>query len=304
MRSKGVENMDAVLRLPGDDYSTSEVARAQLASGSPEMARKANGASSGISAAIGSSGADAAHRAQDDFLATLAHELRNPLTPIAAALKLMALKDDTVFIYERGVITRQLANLSRLVDDMLDVVRASREGTQICYERCAIRSVLTHAAEITHHLMQLRRHKVSMTLPSDEIHCNGDPGRLVQVFSNLLTNAARYTPDGGRIEIRATIDGAACQIAVIDNGQGIAADVLPHLFDLYFQGIQVPEQARVGFGIGLNLVKDLVNRHGGSVSAHSQGVGRGSEFVVRLPLARALRSTNNYTTVTHESSHE
>ena len=293
--------MDAVSRLPADACSTADFARAQPANGSAEIARKTNGISAGTAPGIGSSDPEAAHRAQDDFLATLAHELRNPLTPIAAALKLMALKDDTVFIYERGVITRQLANLSRLVDDMLDVVRASRDGAQICYEQCAIRSVLTHAAEITNHLMQLRRHTMSMTLPSEEIHCNGDPGRLVQVFSNLLTNAARYTPDGGRIEIRATVDGAVCQIAVIDNGQGIAADVLPHLFDLYFQGIQAPEKARVGFGIGLNLVKDLVNRHGGSVSAYSQGVGRGSEFVVRLPLARAVQSTNSHTTVTHAS---
>ena len=204
-------------------------------------------------------------------------------------MKLKALKDDSVFKFERGVIAHQLASLTRLVDDMLDGARAARDGTKILHQRLAIRAVLADAAEIAAPMMQIRNHTVSVTLPAADIFCDGDAGRLVQVFSNLLTNAARYPPDGGRIDICATVDGPECSVAISDTGQGIAALILPHLFDLYYQGAQTPGHARVGFGIGLSLVKDLVGRHGGTVAAFSRGVGCGSTFIVRLPLARAAR---------------
>ena len=152
-----------------------------------------------------------------------------------------------------------------------------------------IRSVLADAAEIAAALMQLRRHTVSVALPPAELYCDGDHGRLVQVFSNLLTNAARYTPDGGRIDICATVEDRECAIAITDTGQGIATVVLPYLFELYFQGSQPAGRPRVGSGIGLALVKDLVSRHGGTVAAYSRGIGCGSTFIVRLPLARSVR---------------
>jgi len=236
--------------------------------------------------------AEHASRAKDEFLAMLGHELRNPLAPIVTNLKLMELRDDTVFRAERRVIERQVAHLSRLVDDLLDVARITRGDVRLRRQRVALHEVVNKAIETATPLFESRRHRIELDLP--EASANGpapafhaDQDRLVQVFANLLTNAARYTPDGGRIRLQADLDGDRCRISVIDNGQGIAQDLLPRVFDLFFQGAQGPDRANGGLGIGLALVKNLVGLHGGEVAAYSDGPGRGSRFVVTLPLLAA-----------------
>ena len=229
--------------------------------------------------------AERANRAKDEFLAMLGHELRNPLAPIVTTLKLMAAQDDSMFQRERRLIERQVRNLADLVDDLLDVARIARGDVLLRKERVVLAEALTRAAETVGPLFESRRHELRMVLPPATWYLDADPGRLNQVFANLLTNAARYTPEGGRIEVVATSEGGSCAISVSDNGQGIDADLLPRIFDLFVQGRQGPDRAGGGLGVGLALVKNLVGLHGGSVAARSQGPGRGSEFTVTLPLA-------------------
>jgi PAS domain S-box-containing protein len=232
--------------------------------------------------------AEKANRAKDEFMAMLGHELRNPLAPIVTMLKVMALSDDVSFRHERRVIERQVANLSRLVDDLLDVARITGGEVRLKRERVLLRDVIDKAVETATPLFESRRHRLDIALPQGaaaQVVFDADEGRLAQVFANLLTNAARYTPEGGIVRLQAEVDGPVCRIGVHDNGQGIAADVLPHIFELFFQAAQGPDRAAGGLGIGLALVKNLVGLHGGSVVARSEGRGRGSSFVVELPLA-------------------
>jgi signal transduction histidine kinase/PAS domain-containing protein len=236
--------------------------------------------------------AEDASRAKDEFLAMLGHELRNPLAPIVTNLKLMALRDETAFRGERRVIERQVAHLSRLVDDLLDVARITRGDVRLRRQTVPLHHVVDKAIETATPLLESRRHRLELELPTASANghapaFHADPDRLVQVFANLLTNAARYTPDGGRIRLRADIEGDRCRISVIDNGQGIAKALLPRVFELFFQGAQGSDRANGGLGIGLALVKNLVGLHGGEVAAHSEGPGRGSTFVVTLPLLPA-----------------
>ena len=231
--------------------------------------------------------AELANRAKDEFLAMLGHELRNPLAPIVSTLKVMALRDDSAFSQERRVIERQVGNLARLVDDLLDVARIARGDVRLRRERVKLGDILTRAAEMAAPLIELRRHTLRLAQEPGTLWLDADAGRLNQVFANLLTNAARYTPEGGEIAVAAHQDGSQCVVTVADNGQGIEPDLLPRIFDLFVQGQQDLQRAGGGLGVGLALVKNLVGLHGGSVSAESAGRGSGSTFKVVLPLAAA-----------------
>ncbi|WP_353405047.1 hybrid sensor histidine kinase/response regulator [Duganella hordei] len=219
-------------------------------------------------------------RIKDEFLAMLGHELRNPLAPIVTALKLMKLRD-TGSANEQAVIQRQVDHLVRLVDDLLDVSRIASGKVELRKETVALADVLNKAIEMTSPLLEQKQHQLLVDLPTARWH--GDPARLAQVVSNLLSNAARYTPAGGHITLSTRIKGDCLQIQVTDDGNGIAPTLLPHIFDLFVQGNRQLDRAKGGLGIGLALVRNLVQMHGGEVSAYSAGEGRGSTFTLTLP---------------------
>jgi PAS domain S-box-containing protein len=226
-----------------------------------------------------------ASRAKDEFLAMLGHELRNPLSPIVTALQLMRMRGDTGTAREQAIIQRQVEHLVRLVDDLLDISRITRGKIDLKREHCSLSTVLTKAIEQASLLLEQRSHRLNVEV-EPELQWTGDPVRLAQVVANLLTNAARYTDVGGQITLRAWREHAqGLAISVKDNGNGISAQMLPRIFDLFFQGQRSVDRAEGGLGIGLALVRSLVQMHGGTVQAHSDGPGRGSEFVVRLPIA-------------------
>lgn len=230
----------------------------------------------------------AASQAKDEFLAMLGHELRNPLSPIVTALQLMRMRDDGAHGREREIIQRQVDHLVRLVDDLLDVSRVTRGKIELKVERVALARVTDKAVEMASLLVEQRRHQLQVEVEPG-LEWEGDPVRLAQVVSNLLTNAARYTEPGGRLWLRARRDGLdAVEISVRDTGIGLAPEVREQVFELFFQGKRGIDRAEGGLGIGLALVKNIVELHGGSVHAHSAGRGLGSEFVVRLPLRSAV----------------
>jgi signal transduction histidine kinase/DNA-binding response OmpR family regulator len=226
--------------------------------------------------------AEAANRAKDEFLAMLGHELRNPLAPIFTALELMRLRGDGGD-RERGVIHRQVRHLTGLVDDLLDVSRITRGKITLHRRPIAIAEVVGRAVEMASPLLEQQQHELSVDVPRTGCEVEGDHDRLAQVVANLLTNAAKYTPTGGRISIAARTEDGEVVLRVRDNGVGITADMLPHVFDLFAQERQDSARAGGGLGLGLAIVRNLVQLHGGSVSAHSEGRDRGSEFVIRLP---------------------
>jgi PAS domain S-box-containing protein len=234
--------------------------------------------------------AEAANRAKDEFLAMLGHELRNPLSPILTALQLMKLRGSGGLERERTVIERQVSHLTRLVDDLLDVSRIARGKVELKEELVEISEVVAKAIEIATPLLDQRTHALDVDVPR-RLWVRGDSTRLNQVVSNLLTNAAKYTPPGGRITIRAIEERGEIVIRVRDAGIGIAPDVLPSVFDLFVQERQGIDRSQGGLGLGLTIVRNLVERHGGTVSAHSGGRGTGSEFVVRLPRAEVPAET-------------
>lgn len=228
---------------------------------------------------------DEANRAKDDFLAMLGHELRNPLAPIVAALELMRAKDPTMTA-ERAAMERQVHHVVRLVDDLLDVSRIARGKLELQRSTTRLGDVIATAVEITRSLIEQRRHALTVDVEPG-IALDADATRLVQVVSNLLVNAARYTPPGGTIALDARRDGGDVVIRVRDNGQGIAPELLPRIFDLFLQGKRTTDRTQGGLGIGLAIVKNLVAAHGGTIAAHSDGDGRGALFTVRLPAAAA-----------------
>lgn len=232
--------------------------------------------------------AESANRAKDEFLAMLGHELRNPLAPILTALQLMRLQQDAAFERERTVIERQVKHMTRLVDDLLDVSRIARAKVILERERVELREVVNRALELASPLLEKHGHRVSVEVPPLGLPIEGDLARLTQVVSNLLTNAAKYTPSSGCISLRGSLEGQEVVLSVRDDGMGMSADVLPHVFDLFVQGQQTVERALGGLGLGLTIVRSLVEQHGGTVTAHSAGPDRGSEFVVRLPRAPAM----------------
>jgi signal transduction histidine kinase len=229
-----------------------------------------------------------ADRRKDEFLATLAHELRNPLAPLRNALYLLQLREHAVEAQPiHDIMDRQVRQLARLVDDLLDVSRVTRG--KIGLQRCIVElgSVVDAAVEASQPLLDAARHTFTVTLPEAPVHVDGDPTRLAQVFTNLLNNAAKFTDPGGRVWLAAERRGNELLVTVGDSGIGIPADLLSEVFEMFRQ-LELPlEHARGGLGIGLTLVKRLVQMHGGIVEAHSEGVGLGARFVVKLPVAQA-----------------
>jgi PAS domain S-box-containing protein len=230
-----------------------------------------------------------ADRRKDEFLATLAHELRNPLAPLRNALEVLKLAGGNPEIAEqaRGMMERQLGQMVRLIDDLLDVSRITRGRLELRRERVELASVVRCAVEGSRPHIEASAHRLTVALPPEPVWLDADPVRLAQVFANLLTNAAKYTDRGGRIGLTAEPRGGEVVVSVRDTGIGIAAEHLPRLFQMFSQVAPALERSQGGLGIGLSLVKGLVEMHGGVVEARSEGPGRGSEFVIRLPVAPA-----------------
>jgi len=237
--------------------------------------------------------ARAAERRKDEFLAMLSHELRNPLAPIANAVQLMKLRGDGPPGREREVIERQVAHLSRLVDDLLDVSRIASGKFELRRRPMELAEALEKAVEIVSPLLEERCHDLRVELPRQGLRVHGDGVRLSQLFANLLTNAAKYTRQTGHIVVAAQREGEEIVVRVRDDGIGIRPELLPRIFDLFVQGGRGPDRTEGGLGLGLALVKSLVTLHGGSVTARSDGVDRGSEFVVRLPVLREAIAEEN-----------
>jgi PAS domain S-box-containing protein len=229
-----------------------------------------------------------ADRRKDEFLATLAHELRNPLAPIRNVLHVMQLAggEEPAARKARDVMERQVRHLVRLVDDLLDVSRITRGKLRLRAEPTDLGTVIRNAVEVSRPIIEQSRHELSLCLPTEPVPLTGDVVRLSQVFANLLNNAAKYTEPGGRISVKATVAGDRAVVAVRDNGVGIPPTALPRLFDIFSQVAAHQERSQGGLGIGLSLVRGLVELHGGSVEAQSDGPGTGSEFIVRLPVTR------------------
>ena len=230
-----------------------------------------------------------ADRRKDEFLATLAHELRNPLAPIRNAVQILKAKGppDPELKWGREVIDRQVQVMARLLEDLLDVSRISRNRLELRKERVELVTVVEAALETSRPVIEAGGHALTVTLPPEPIHLEADPLRLAQVLANLLNNAAKYTEEGGRIRLSAERQGSDVIVSVKDNGIGIIAEMLPRIFDIFAQSPRALLRSPGGLGIGLSLVKGLVELHGGNIEARSGGANRGSEFVVRLPVGVA-----------------
>jgi CheY-like chemotaxis protein/nitrogen-specific signal transduction histidine kinase len=235
--------------------------------------------------------AEQANRTKDEFLAMLGHELRNPLAPIATALQLIKLRGDSRSAREYQVIERQVKQMTRLVDDLLDVSRISRGKIELKKEQIDLRDVLARAAEIAIPLFDRKNHRLDVTVPDAPLMLDGDDSRLTQVFANLLNNAAKYTDVGGKIALRVERAEREIVVEISDNGIGLDPQLLPRVFELFVQGYQDADRAEGGLGIGLTLVRSLVELHGGKVAAHSAGRGKGSTFTVRLPATETAAVT-------------
>jgi PAS domain S-box-containing protein len=227
-----------------------------------------------------------ADRRKDEFLALLGHELRNPLAPIRNALNVLKLPgaDAAVILRAREMMERQVEHMVRLVDDLLDVSRIMRGKVELRREPVELATVVARAVETTLPIIETEGHLLTVELPPEPLWVNGDLVRLAQVASNLLNNAAKYTERGGQIWLTAQREGGEAVLRVRDTGIGIAPEFLPRLFDMFFQGERRTKESQGGLGIGLPLVRGLVELHGGAIVVHSGGPGKGSEFVVRLPL--------------------
>lgn len=230
--------------------------------------------------------AESANRAKDEFMAMLGHELRNPLAPILTALQIMRLRDPTVAERERGVIERQVTHLVRLVDDMLDISKITRGMVELSRQRLDLAEIAAKAIETASPLLEQRRHRLIADVPAG-LFIDGDAQRLQQVFSNLLTNSAKYTPPGGQITIKAERVAETVVTRISDNGIGIGPDLLPNVFDLFVQGRQDLDRSQGGLGLGLAIVRRLVELHGGQVTVESGGAGQGATFSVTLPAVEA-----------------
>jgi signal transduction histidine kinase/ActR/RegA family two-component response regulator len=229
----------------------------------------------------------AADRRKDEFLATLAHELRNPLAPLRNGLALLKLAGERPDLARdaRDMMERQLDQMVRLVDDLLDVSRIATGKLALRRARIDLKDVIAAAVETARPFIAARSHQLELALPDVSLPLEADATRLAQVFANLLNNAARYTEPGGRITIDARVDGREVVVRVVDTGIGIDAAMLDKVFELFAQADQSLERPSAGLGVGLTLARALVALHGGAVVARSEGRGKGSEFVVRLPLA-------------------
>jgi PAS domain S-box-containing protein len=228
-------------------------------------------------------------RRKDEFLATLAHELRNPLAPIRNALEVIRVAgdDQEALHLARGTMERQLGQMIRLVDDLLDVSRITRGTIELRKERVDVATIVKNSVETSQPQFDQVGQRLRVSLPDEPIYIDADPMRMAQVFANLLNNAAKYTEPRGRIELTVKREGSNVAVSVKDNGIGIPKPMLDAIFDMFAQVDRSLERAHGGLGIGLTIVKSLVEMHGGTVEARSEGHGRGSEFIVRQPIAAA-----------------
>ena len=227
-----------------------------------------------------------ADRRKDEFLATLSHELRNPLAPLRNALHVLRSRGGdsrTERIYQ--MMEQQLTRMVRLVDDLLEVSRITGGKIALRKEPAALATIVESAVETSRPLIEAAAHRLTVTLPEEPLVVDADPIRMAQVISNLLNNAAKYTPEEGRITLTATRDGAEAVLSICDNGLGIPAHMLPRVFEMFAQVDRTLKRAQGGLGIGLALSRSLVELHGGRIEAHSSGLNQGSEFVVRIPLS-------------------
>jgi two-component system CheB/CheR fusion protein len=233
-----------------------------------------------------------ADRRKDEFLALLAHELRNPLAPIRYALAMNRKEGRTAEQQRRAeeIIERQVTHMSRLLDDLLDVSRITRGSLELKKTPTELTLIIGSAIETARPILDSKHHAFLLDLPAEAIRLEADPVRLAQVFSNLLINAAKYTDPGGQIQLRATQQEGELMVAIRDNGMGISPDMMPRLFMLFSQAQSALGRAEGGLGVGLSLVRGLIGLHGGSVKAHSEGPGRGSEFIVRIPVGAPLKT--------------
>src|SRR6267142_1558359 len=243
---------------------------------------------------------------KNEFLALLAHELRNPLGPIRHAVKILRARTPSQeeLQWATGIIDRQTEHMTRLVDDLLDVSRISRGTIELRRERVDVAAMLKAAVEASAALIERSRHQLTVSFPTEPVYVDGDLTRLTQVVANLLDNAAKYTDPGGRIWLSGERDGDSAVITVKDSGIGIPSDVLPRIFDMFTQAGMSVDRAQGGLGVGLSLVERLVKLHGGSVTAYSGGLGKGSQFTVRLPAlqrqpAQERRAAIQVETVNH-----
>ena len=228
-----------------------------------------------------------ADKRKDEFLATLAHELRNPLAPVRNALEIMRLAADRpeAVAQARAVMDRQIAQMVRLIDDLLDVSRITRGKLKIVRETVPVQDIVESALEISRPLIEKADLALELDIAGDPLWVRADRVRMAQVLSNLLNNAAKYTEPNGMVTLGVGNDGSHAVVRVKDTGLGIAPEVLPRIFDLFTQFDRTAEHAQGGLGIGLALVDQLLRLHDGTVTAHSDGINQGAEFVVRLPLA-------------------
>ncbi|RYD42030.1 MAG: hybrid sensor histidine kinase/response regulator, partial [Verrucomicrobiaceae bacterium] len=229
----------------------------------------------------------AEHRRKDEFLATLAHELRNPLAPVRTAIGLLrrGIEDPNKLKWAYDMMDRQVKALARLIDDLMDVSRINQGRIELRREAVAVSDVLNDAVETVRPLIEELGHALSIEVRDAEAAVQGDRTRLAQAFVNLLSNAAKYTDRGGRIDVVAAVEDHAVSITVLDNGIGISPDRIHEVFEMFAQVDSRLDRIRGGLGIGLALTKRLVEMHGGEVLAHSKGLGCGSKFEVRLPLS-------------------
>ena len=236
-----------------------------------------------------------ADRRKDEFLAMLAHELRNPMAPIRNAGEVLAriLPDEERMQSAVAIVRRQITHLSRLVDDLLDVSRITQGRIELQRKPVDLATVVSQAMESVEPLMRSKRHKVVVNGPSYELCVNGDSARLVQCVSNILTNSAKYTDDGGQIRVDLREESKLAVLAVTDNGVGISQELLPQIFDLFVQSDRSLDRSLGGMGIGLSVVKQLIEMHGGTVEADSAGPGNGATFEIRLPLIENTAQTGD-----------
>jgi PAS domain S-box-containing protein len=229
------------------------------------------------------------NRRKDEFLATLAHELRNPLAPIRNAIELIQRADGNTDLVQKGskMMERQVGQMVRLVDELLDISRITQGKVHLRKQRVELAAIVQSAVEATRPLIEAQSQEFTVTLPPDPVHVDADPTRLAQVFGNLVDNAAKYTGKGGRIRLSVERRGGEVAISVRDTGIGIAAEHLPRIFEMFSQMAPALERSHGGLGIGLSLVRGLIELHGGTVEARSGGIGTGSEFIVCLPMTDA-----------------
>ena len=268
--------------------------RALFSEGQAADARAAAGRAHALATALDSARAEGAklnaelreeHARRDDFLAMLAHELRNPLSPLATSIELLRARiPDAQSARALEIMARQTRQLSRLVEDLLDVSRVRRGRIELRRTPLSLSQSLSDALEASRPLLEARRHEVVVEEARDVLHVNADAVRLSQVFSNLLHNAAKYTDPGGRIEVASWRTATHAIVRIRDSGIGISPEMLPRVFDLFTQAPVSLDRAQGGLGIGLTLVRALVELHGGDITAESAGLGQGSAFTVRLPL--------------------